>query len=240
VICLALALAGLSVPASAAGSGPAATNGLAALTATPTVDRLAAPPTAVNPNQADEGAQLYWLNCQPCHGDRGQGLTDEWRAEYPPEDQNCWESGCHGARPYENGFRLPTAVPAVIGGGSLGRFATVADLHAYVSAAMPFNNPGGLKPEEYWAITAFLARAHGLPERALPLDEAGARRWTVAGAPAATPTGSPVGAPTPAAPPPTPAPAPATALAAPALAAAGLAVLLAGALAVRLRRRSSS
>ena len=48
--------------------------------ATPTVDRLAAPPTAASPNQADTGAQLYWLHCQPCHGDRAQGLTDEWRA----------------------------------------------------------------------------------------------------------------------------------------------------------------
>src|SRR5688572_23546779 len=56
---------------------------------TPTIDRLAAPPTVENPNQADEGAQLYWLHCLPCHGDQGQGLTDEWRAQYPPEDQNC-------------------------------------------------------------------------------------------------------------------------------------------------------
>lgn len=45
--------------------------------ATPTIDRLLAPPTVPAPNQADEGAQLYWLHCQPCHGDQGQGLTDE-------------------------------------------------------------------------------------------------------------------------------------------------------------------
>jgi len=45
---------------------------------TPTPDRLAPPPTVASPAQADVGAQVYWLNCQPCHGDRGQGLTDEW------------------------------------------------------------------------------------------------------------------------------------------------------------------
>ena len=56
---------------------------LAQGTPTPTVDRLAAPPTVPAPNQADEGAQLYWLYCQPCHGDQGQGLTDEWRAQFP-------------------------------------------------------------------------------------------------------------------------------------------------------------
>src|SRR6185436_21117658 len=101
--------------------------------AAPTVDRLAAPPTAANPNQADTGAQLYWLHCQPCHGDRAQGLTDEWRAQYPPEDQNCWNSGCHGQQPYANGFILPTQVPALVGAGTLGRFATAADLHNFIS-----------------------------------------------------------------------------------------------------------
>ena len=47
---------------------------------TPTLDRLAPPPTVASPTQADVGAQVYWLNCQPCHGDRSQGLTDEWFA----------------------------------------------------------------------------------------------------------------------------------------------------------------
>jgi cytochrome c len=130
--------------------------------ATPTIDRLAAPPTVENPNQADDGAQLFWLHCQPCHGDRGQGLTDEWRAQYPPEDQNCWEGGCHGKRPYENGFMLPESVPAVIGDGSLGKFETMGQVYTFISAAMPLQNPGHLSEEEYLAITAFLARSHGV------------------------------------------------------------------------------
>jgi len=139
--------------------------------ATPTLDRLAAPPTVPAPTQADEGAQLFWLHCQPCHGDRGQGLTDEWRAQYPPEDQNCWESGCHGPRPYEQGFILPTAVPAVIGQGTLSRFQTLDGVYQYVSVAMPYFFPGDLTQEEYLAIVAHMARANGLSDgAALTLD----------------------------------------------------------------------
>ena len=129
---------------------------------TPTPDRLAAPPTVASPNQADEGAQLYWLHCQPCHGDRGQGLTDEWRAQYPPEDQNCWESGCHGQRPYDQGFILPTAVPAVIGDTVLQKFQTMDEVYRYVSVAMPYFFPGDLTQAEYLAIVAHLARENGL------------------------------------------------------------------------------
>lgn len=138
--------------------------------ATPTVDRLAAPPTVPSPNQADEGAQLYWLHCQPCHGDRGQGLTDEWRAQYPPEEEYCWESGCHGERPYDQAFALPTSVPAVIddsaGSGAnlqvLQKFETMDGLYRYVSVSMPYFFPGELTQEEYLAILAHLARENGL------------------------------------------------------------------------------
>jgi hypothetical protein len=132
---------------------------------TPTPDRLAPPPTVPSPNQADEGAQLFWLHCQPCHGDRGQGLTDEWRAQYPPEDQYCWESGCHGERPYDQAFALPTTVPAVISDGDaqvLQKFDTLDAVYRYVSASMPYFFPGDLTQEEYLAITAHLARENGL------------------------------------------------------------------------------
>lgn len=125
-------------------------------------DRLAPPPTVPAPTQADDGAQLYWLHCQPCHGDNGQGLTDEWRAEYPLEEQYCWESGCHGERPYEDGFTLPFTVPAVIGEGTLTRYQTVGGLYRYIQTTMPFWNPNSLTDEEYLAITAHLARAHSV------------------------------------------------------------------------------
>jgi cytochrome c len=138
-----------------------------------------------NPNQADEGAQLYWLHCQPCHGDQGQGLTDEWRAQYPPEDQNCWESGCHGNRPYEEGFVLPTAVPALVGEGSLQRFERWGEVYGFMRVAMPYQAAGSLAEEEYLAIVAFLARAH---ERwdGVPLNESNIEGYGIR--PAVTPS----------------------------------------------------
>ncbi len=139
--------------------------------AVPTMDRLAPPPTVPSPNQADEGAQLFWLHCQPCHGDHGQGLTDEWRAQYPPEDQYCWNSGCHGPQPYDQAFALPTAVPAIIGQGTLQKFPTLDSVYNYVSVAMPYFFPGDLTQEEYLAIVAHLARDNGLWDgRTLTLD----------------------------------------------------------------------
>lgn len=129
---------------------------------TPTIDRLAPPPTVENPTQADEGAHVYWLNCQPCHGDVGQGLTDEWRAQYPPDDQNCWNSGCHGKLPYESGFTLPTVVPPLIGEGSLLRFTTMAQVYEFMRQSMPYQAPASLSDDEYLAIAAFLARAHNV------------------------------------------------------------------------------
>ncbi len=129
---------------------------------TPTVDRLAEPTLPADPSQADHGAQVYWLSCMPCHGDTGQGLTDEFRATYPPEEEYCWESGCHGANPYESGFTLPKQIPAVIGQQTLAKFTDAAQLHAYIRAAMPFWKPGSLTEEESWRVTAFILRQNDL------------------------------------------------------------------------------
>ena len=155
--------------------------------ATPTMDRLAPPPTVPAPNQADEGAQLYWLHCQPCHGDVGQGLTDDWRAQYPPEDQYCWNSGCHGPQPYHQDFALPTAVPAIIGEGALTKFPTLDSVYRYVSVAMPYFFPGDLTQEEYLAILAHLARANGLWD-GRPLTVDSLSQYAIPGAIAGAPT----------------------------------------------------
>ncbi|MBI4762368.1 MAG: c-type cytochrome [Chloroflexota bacterium] len=128
----------------------------------PTPDRLAEPTLPPAPTQADYGAQVYWLSCLPCHGDRGQGLTDEFRAAYPPEEQYCWERGCHGENPYESGFTLPKFIPAVIAPQALAKFSDAAQLQAYIRAAMPFWKPGSLSEEEAWRVTAYLLRQNGL------------------------------------------------------------------------------
>lgn len=129
---------------------------------TPTPDRLAEPTLPAAPSQADHGAQVYWLSCMPCHGDQGQGLTDEFRATYPPEEEYCWESGCHGANPYESGFTLPKKIPGVIGESTLAKFTDAAQLNAYIRATMPYWNPGSLTEEEVWRVTAFLLRQNDL------------------------------------------------------------------------------
>jgi cytochrome c len=140
----------------------------------PTPDRLAEPTLPPTPSQADYGAQVYWLSCLPCHGDRGQGLTDEFRAAYPPEEQYCWERGCHGENPYESGFTLPKTIPAVIAPQALSKFSDAAQLQAYIRAAMPFWKPGSLTDEDAWRVTAYLLRGNGLWDGAGELNASNA------------------------------------------------------------------
>lgn len=156
---------------------------------TPTPDRLAEPTVPASPSQADLGAQVYWLSCLPCHGDRGQGLTDEFRAAYPPEEEYCWERGCHGDVPYEGGFKLPKTIPAVVGPEALAKFTDAAQLEAYIRAAMPFWKPGSLTEEDSWKVTAFVLRSNGLwngPEELGPQNASQVKIQRGAAAPTAT------------------------------------------------------
>ncbi len=158
--------------------------------ATPTVDRLAEPTLPAAPSQADHGAQVYWLSCLPCHGDRGQGLTDEFRNTYPKEDRYCWNSGCHGERPYDNGFKLPMTIPAVVGAGTLQKFANATALQGYIKGAMPFWKPGSLTDDQAWQVTAFILRANGLWDARAELNASNADQVRV-GANEAVPTSTP-------------------------------------------------
>jgi len=45
---------------------------------------LEPPPTVNTPRQVSQGAQVYYLVCMVCHGDKGQELTDEWRRVQDP------------------------------------------------------------------------------------------------------------------------------------------------------------
>lgn len=142
--------------------------------AMPTPDRLAEPTLPAAPSQADNGAQVYWLSCMPCHGDRGQGLTDEFRQVYPPEDRNCWASGCHGKRPYQDGFTLPMSIPALIGPGAINNFSDAAKLEAFIRAAMPFWKPGSLTDDDSWRVTAFILRQNRLWDDSTELNASNA------------------------------------------------------------------
>ena len=63
--------------------------------------------------QLERGKEAYRLVCSACHAYDGSGLTDEWRATWNVEDQNCWQSKCHGYNHPEDGFYLPDSPPVV-------------------------------------------------------------------------------------------------------------------------------
>jgi mono/diheme cytochrome c family protein len=160
------ALLGLTVIAAAAPPAERATQpGM-----TPTPDRLAIPVLPASPAPLDIGRNVYYYNCMPCHGDRGQGLTDEWRAVWVEDHQNCWARGCHGGRVDDEGFTLARKVPAVIGSG-LKRFQTLDELVAFLRDTQPPQRPGALSEADYDAVAVFLMHENGRPAGAAGVDE---------------------------------------------------------------------
>ncbi len=128
---------------------------------TPTYDPLAEPPLPSHPTEYELGRNLYWHWCMTCHGDGGQGLTDEFRGVWEPEHQNCWARGCHSGRPGDPGFPIPTIVPAVVSENHLARFSSQEELAAFLRATHPPQSPGILKSEEYQAIALFVFTMNG-------------------------------------------------------------------------------
>jgi hypothetical protein len=118
----------------------------------------------VNPSEADQGRMLYWYHCMPCHGDQGQGLTDEWREVWVEDHQDCWARGCHAGRPGDEGFPIPRVVPAVIGSpAGLANFSGVVDLASYLHEYHPPQRPGALDIDECRALAIFLIQANESP-----------------------------------------------------------------------------
>jgi hypothetical protein len=136
-----------------------------------TYNRLDKPQVSNPPTQADQGAVYYWLVCIPCHGDKGQGLTEEWREVFGPEDMNCWQAECHGKRHPEEGFELPHAVPPVLGPTALGRFNNAEELHRLIDESMPWYRPSFMNEEESWQVTAYLLRQQGIMPPKVTLNE---------------------------------------------------------------------
>ena len=138
---------------------------------TPTFDvqRLARPMIDSGyAQQLHKGSVIYWGVCMACHGDRGQGLTEEWRDAYGEQDRNCWQKGCHGPDHPDNGFLIPKdmIIPAVAGPGRLTRFKNAQELHDFIFASMPWWDPGQLSDEEAWQTTAYVLKL----QKVMPLD----------------------------------------------------------------------
>jgi len=129
--------------------------------ATPTYDPLEEPLLSENPTEVELGRNLYWHWCMTCHGDRGQGLTDEFRSIWEPEHQNCWGRGCHAGRAGDEGFPIPTIVPALVNDTHLAEFASMQELSDFLETTHPPQSPGILKNEEYHAISLFVFTMNG-------------------------------------------------------------------------------
>jgi mono/diheme cytochrome c family protein len=135
-------------------------------------ERLARPPMSDPPTQVELGHAEYWMSCMVCHGDRGQGLTEEWRTVLDPADMNCWQSRCHAPNHPPQGFEIPRTAPLVIGPGALTGYQTASDLFAFMRPKMPWSFPGLFEDDVYWNLTAYLADANGidLPQEPLGPD----------------------------------------------------------------------
>ncbi len=113
-----------------------------------------------------DGADLFKRHCAGCHGQRGEGLGRAPRIlgrgalpEYPAE-QNLNADPAAGD-PELLRLRAQTR-PA--GAPSRDPFRSAEDLFQFVSKYMPRapEQPGSLRPEEYWAIINFMLVAHGI------------------------------------------------------------------------------
>lgn len=126
------------------------------VTPTPTYDPLVEPILPENPTELELGANLYWHWCMPCHGDVGQGLTDEFRGIWEPDHQNCWDRGCHAGHNGDMGFPIPTVVPAIVIADKLAQFPSLQALTEYLHSTHPPQHPGILETREYHAIAAYV------------------------------------------------------------------------------------
>lgn len=137
---------------------------------TPTSAPIGMPPTEdswiivdlpEDATQLEYGAEVYRLVCKACHGDKGQGLTDDWRAQWAPEDQNCWQSKCHALNHPPDGFSMPQYVPAVLGQPIKG-FGTALNLYTYTLRYMPWHDRGSMTEKETWSVTAYMLEINGI------------------------------------------------------------------------------
>jgi S-disulfanyl-L-cysteine oxidoreductase SoxD len=98
---------------------------------------------------AIKGRAVYTQSCAACHGLRGEGTN-----EYPPL--------VGGKNTLKSDNPLPTL-------GSYWPYATT--VWDYVNRAMPYQNPGSLKPDEVYAVTAYLLAINSIISEHFELNE---------------------------------------------------------------------
>ncbi len=98
---------------------------------------------------AKEGRAIYMQSCTACHGLRGEGTN-----EYP--------ALVGGKGSLKSDQPLPTI-------GSYWPYATT--VWDYINRAMPYQTPGTLKPDEVYAVTAYLLSINGIVHPDFELNE---------------------------------------------------------------------
>jgi cytochrome c len=98
---------------------------------------------------AAQGRPIYMQSCAACHGARGEGTND-----YP--------ALVGGQSSLKSDKPLPTV-------GSYWPYATT--VWDYVNRAMPYQTPGTLKPDEVYALTAYLLLMNGIVSPDFELNE---------------------------------------------------------------------
>ena len=119
--------------------------------------------------QLQAGWEIYRIWCSACHAYSGEGLTPAWISTWAPDDQNCWQSKCHAVNHPDDGFFLPHSIPAVVGKGVLDHFGDGPTLYGYVSVLMPYQEPGVLSQEQYYAVLAQMLSMNGIEYGTEPL-----------------------------------------------------------------------
>jgi mono/diheme cytochrome c family protein len=97
-----------------------------------------------------QGQRVYETLCANCHGDRGQGLL-----QYPAL------AGGQGTLRSKNPVRTV---------GSYWPYATT--VWDYIHRTMPYSRPGTLRPDETYAVTAFILYLNGIVDQRAELNEA--------------------------------------------------------------------
>jgi S-disulfanyl-L-cysteine oxidoreductase SoxD len=96
-----------------------------------------------------EGRAIYMQSCAACHALRGEGT-------------NAYPALVGGQGSLKSDNPLPTV-------GSYWPYATT--VWDYVNRAMPYQNPGTLKPDEVYAVTAYLLALNGIVPEYFELNE---------------------------------------------------------------------
>jgi len=142
--------------------------------------------------QLQAGWEVYRLWCSACHAYSGEGLTPAWISTWGPDDQNCWQSKCHALNHPDDGFYLPHDIPAIIGPGILDHFQDGVTLFGYVTRLMPYQEPGVLSDEQYYAVLAHVLSMNGIDYGKDPLGPETIATVVLTGGPAGAIPAAPV------------------------------------------------